>query len=643
MKKWKIFAIITMLACVAAGPVIWSGKRSKVLTQDGFVLKDGNIVDYDGNKNYIANGHFEVDVKNWTVYDDGAVDTPADGSGGTATVLSKSLNTSTPLAGVGSMQISKSASSCQGEGYSYDFTIDEEDKNSILRLELATNNSANYVSNDFGVWIYDKDNTTLIEPSSTILPYFSDADDGVSRLALSWESTDADDYRIILHCRTTNASSYTINLDSVFGGPGRVSYGAAVTVWETFTPSFSTDFTYTTAYAYKRRVGENMEIDVSIDITGAGSTGDNIYLTVPDSLNISNATDGQHLCEGIFRHASGVENHDITCVYDGTGMLMRPSPYLGASNRLRGSNVGAGDDLFLSYSIPIAEWQGTGAFNSIIEDNLEEWTSFTPEFVSDSDAGLSPSTSIWEYRRVGDTMEIKGTYIVTGDGTDASVFEFSIPGGYTHGYNASEISQDPKVGEAELRLEGGTDSANPASVRVNSQDELFIVPLDGSTVSVVVGTDMGTSSGRYSRLYYGPITVKIAEWAGSQRSIVGFSGANENHAGLVSRESKGSKSADSSFTAGTFKYARVGNIVTISSDSLTNTSATSAFTSSGFLPETYRPNDDVSDSAYSDSVTVVLLRVTTAGQIQLHYYTPAGSTANRTGVPDGISISYVVD
>src|SRR4051812_38923063 len=86
-------------------------------------------------RNYIANGGFERGLAGVKLYKDAAGVTPVDGTGGTTTHLTVSASSSSPLRDKRSLLISNSGStSAQGEGVSYDFTIDAADQASVMNV-----------------------------------------------------------------------------------------------------------------------------------------------------------------------------------------------------------------------------------------------------------------------------------------------------------------------------------------------------------------------------------------------------------------------------------------------------------------------------------------------------------------------------
>lgn len=142
--------------------------------------------------------------------------TPIDGTGGVTSGVTFTRNTSTPLVGVASGDLGKSASSEQGQGVSTDFIINSVDQNSILQISFVYSGSSAMVlgsSSDVQVFVYDIGNSVLIPvtPLHTIAGPVSTAKtfEGV------FQSSSSSNYRLILHIATTNASAWDLLIDSV--------------------------------------------------------------------------------------------------------------------------------------------------------------------------------------------------------------------------------------------------------------------------------------------------------------------------------------------------------------------------------------------------------------------------------------------
>jgi len=93
--------------------------------------------------NYISNNNIEANVDDYNLYNDSS-STPVDGTGGTASQLTISRNTISPLRGTGDLKISSSGSA-QGEGVSVDFTIDNLAKNQKMMLYFYNRGISNFV------------------------------------------------------------------------------------------------------------------------------------------------------------------------------------------------------------------------------------------------------------------------------------------------------------------------------------------------------------------------------------------------------------------------------------------------------------------------------------------------------------------
>ena len=184
-----------------------------------------------GEINYITNGDAESGTTGWATYDDGASATPVDGTGGTASNTTLTAQSTTVLRGNNSFKVAKGAADAQGEGISYDFTIDAADKQKLLKISFDYNTDLTYTDGDIAVFIYDVTNATLITPADNGLIGKDKDDDASGARTISWASTDSTSYRLIFHQTTTNASTADLYLDTVIVGPGSVATGAVVTDW----------------------------------------------------------------------------------------------------------------------------------------------------------------------------------------------------------------------------------------------------------------------------------------------------------------------------------------------------------------------------------------------------------------------------
>ena len=118
-----------------------------------------------GSKTYFADGDFENNIDDASVYDDSG--SYVDGTGGSPTALSIAA-TATALAGDQSLEISKAASDATGEGVTLTTqTIDEIDLGKELFFRFAVDaTDANYTTDDILIKAYDVTNSVILSVTS---------------------------------------------------------------------------------------------------------------------------------------------------------------------------------------------------------------------------------------------------------------------------------------------------------------------------------------------------------------------------------------------------------------------------------------------------------------------------------------------
>jgi hypothetical protein len=193
----------------------------KVLTADGA----GNATWETGGGgvglNFIDNWDFEGGASGWTMYADAAGVKPVDGTGGTPTSTFTVSGTS-PLDGTQSLIINHPASNVQGEGISYDFTIDNAYKNAPMSVQfnyqIASGTFVSGSASDVRVWLYDVTNSVLIQPSTYTIDGGGSAPHrfyGVFQPTLGNSTS----FRLILHFATTATAAFGLKVDNFQVGP----------------------------------------------------------------------------------------------------------------------------------------------------------------------------------------------------------------------------------------------------------------------------------------------------------------------------------------------------------------------------------------------------------------------------------------
>jgi len=240
-------------------------------------------------RNFIKNGNAFRNAIGWATYADAAGPAPVDGTGGSATVT-WTRSGSSPLVSPGSFRLTKDAANRQGEGASYNFTIDDADRAKVLSIEFdyaLVSGTYSNVNKDVSVWIYDITNSRLIQPSGSVLDGVVTSPSNKFRAQFQ-SSADSSAYRLIFHVSTTSTSAYTIAFDHIEVSRQDAYVAANVTDFSSDGPQFtltptSGDATIQSAW---RRVGNIMEAraTVTIGATPPNSTG--ILINMPTGYSI---------------------------------------------------------------------------------------------------------------------------------------------------------------------------------------------------------------------------------------------------------------------------------------------------------------------------------------------------------------------
>ncbi|RKX82032.1 MAG: hypothetical protein DRP70_16980 [Spirochaetes bacterium] len=298
MKKFKFWLLGLLIPATLFAGVVYYGSGEAVFLVDQIKMNLGFTTTYTadeaylkgtvrgenfigGINNYITNSGFEINADGWNGYKDAADERPVDGTGGSSD-LSFFGNLITPLRGTKDFRASLPASSPapnnQGNGFSYDFKIDQADLAKVLRISFDYTSTSD--EDLFRVYIYDIDNSQLIEPVPT----------EILAGAKLWQgefqtSADGDDYRLIIHVQSTDTGGHTAYFDNFFVGPQEIANGPIITEWVDGVGYSVANVSAGTIIVKERQVAENIEVDGYIPIT-SGATG-NIELTVPKAMTNS--------------------------------------------------------------------------------------------------------------------------------------------------------------------------------------------------------------------------------------------------------------------------------------------------------------------------------------------------------------------
>lgn len=254
------------IASPPAGLTVYNTTTNALNAFNGTVWKAVGSGSGDGGINYITNGKAEDDASGWAAYADAAGTAPVDGTGGSPTGTF-ARTTSSPLQGVGSFIWTKPASNIQGQGFSYDFTIDAGFQGQQMAINYLTSVvSGTYVAGDMSVWIYDVTNARVIQPSAYLIG--ATTIPGPAQQLTFQTAINSTSYRLIFHTGTTSALAYVLKTDIITTGPQVSSTGPHVTGTTAFTPtgSWTTNSTYTGRWW---QVGDRLYFRVRVALAGA--------------------------------------------------------------------------------------------------------------------------------------------------------------------------------------------------------------------------------------------------------------------------------------------------------------------------------------------------------------------------------------
>lgn len=315
--------------------------------------------------NYDTNPDIESAITGYVAYADAAGVAPVNGTGGSPS-SSITRTTTNPLRGVGSAIFSKPGSNCQGEGFSYDFTIDTADQGRQIVVSFDMKTHANYVAGDMLMYVYDVTNATVTQLANYTVP--ASATVATNYVGFFQAASNSTSYRLCWHVATTNANNYTVMVDNVAISPTTVAFGAAVTDWETVTGITGSWVSGTTTYAgRRRRIGDSEEWDVTVTQTGAPTAATTLTVTLPgrtiDTAKLSNtAATAQRVGYGVATD-TGSSRYPLEVFYD-TTTSVRANVGNSAGTYVADAGVtdtvpftfGNTDTVQLRFIVPIVGW-----------------------------------------------------------------------------------------------------------------------------------------------------------------------------------------------------------------------------------------------------------------------------------------------
>lgn len=483
-----------------------SGDTGKVLISGGGTIPNSWGV-LSGSKNYIpSDGTFENDLTGVSKFDDGASYT--DGTGGSPASIDFSNDLATPLAGVGSLKISKAASSCVGEGVTLTTnTVDEFARGGNLYFRFQYDfSSANYVAGDIQVKAYDVTN-------GAILPVVSvnglDTNGGLSKAkskatvqVLTLTSTAS--VRLSLYCNTDNASAstWTGRVDEAKFAPDTPMPGAIKTPSVAYTPTItysSGGMTNATTTGTWHRDGEFLVARGQTTFSGASAAFAGFFISLPAGLTIDTAKlltatqDIARIGDGNILD-SGVLSYSAFVTFGSGG-----KPQLLFSKTISGTNpvnvslvditntlpftFGASDAISWRFSVPIVGWNASNLISS------NDAAIQIPAPLTATSSVKTPGSSGIFHAHTGNSIALTtGTWDLTGT---CSFDNNATSPGYGDNYcswfgaNGADTSSAP----SSLSTVPGLTILSGANVsRVGSTNSIVFIPASAARVKCVATT-----------------------------------------------------------------------------------------------------------------------------------------------------------
>lgn len=340
--------------------------RSSHNFASGIIAEENLLLDQANPKSKIG----------YVVYDDSTVTgKPADGTGGAPSAVTVGYNSTPVAASVSSIAIQKSGVSGEGEGVGYEFTVPAYLRTKVLTISFDYNvNINNMPDGFFGVFIYDMDTLTLIEPTVTSLGGVV-VGNQAQYLGQFQASATSTNYRLIFHCATSSTTALNMFVGNLCVGRQRTSVGAVLTDWQTHVPS---DVSYawgtvSSSTFSSRRIGSAIEVKGIVTLSSA-VTGNLVFQAaeyLPPGLAPNTPTLFSVEPVGgwwAFDSSAGgtADTAGGTAVVDSSGALIFQmgtiaEDIIDATQPFTWAN---GDQLSFQATIPIQGWAGTTTLSS---------------------------------------------------------------------------------------------------------------------------------------------------------------------------------------------------------------------------------------------------------------------------------------
>ena len=544
--------------------------------------------------NHVQNPDFELNATDWATFADGAVSEPVDGTGGSATAtFARTTTTGEIRRGSGSGKFSKDAADRQGEGFSAELTLDDQDLQHLLGISFEYKTTANYVDGDMGVWIICDTGGSpyLIAPQEgTGLPATGG---GRGKHIVSFLAPTSDtekDCRLSLMVTNTAALAYDVIVDDVIVGPGVGKTTPVATKCEPYTPTINNVTTLQIEGCYGR-VGDEMIWRVQAVLS---SVSGNIEFVVPNGLTIdidrlNTPSTLNYLIGSLYARDLDTPSNSTTGMVDveasGTEVIARLENGTTKFNPTTPFTWASSDQIALRVRIPIVEWENEGVTHLLDSDVPAKNARTVVSGISGTAMGTSPTETLVQYNSVE-----------TGTGYNTSNGEYTVPSDGVYKFEAQVGASGSRAVDFVWKVNGTQTKITNRDAANTDTEGTFTKELlkdDVVTLYVINNGSAANFSGGGDRNRLS--VTRISEITAG--TPIGFGISGEGKYGLI--DSKDDYTVTASSTGHNpaasnvpFRFKKIQDKITMCMDGF-NVGATVAagfFLFSAAVPEEFRPS-----------------------------------------------------
>lgn len=477
-----------------------------------------NYVDAQTTRQYIPNANFENNsTTGWSTFGvtmSGTTPTSAPGApDGTLNVFS--INTSTPLSGLRSLEVGSSGPMSPGQGIiTSAMTIDPADQAKVLTFSFSYKNTVGSLlnfsgtsSNTFAIWIYDVTNAAWVQPAGV---YSMTQGEGVGIATGTFQTAaNGSQYRLaILYVNSTSFGG-TIICDRFFLGPQTAPIGAVATDEQAYTPTITGFGTVTNNSAVWSRIGDKLYVrgsftsgtpaaapgriglpNVNIDTNKLGTSQKATLGSFTRATPSTSVMPATSLGPWILTNDNTVTSSVATSTNVGTG-----------ANHYQLTNgntiTSSGDDISYEFTVPIAGWSSNVVMSNSTDTRVIDF------------AGQSNATQAMTANVTNTNIQL--SFKDSAAGWNGSVYTVPVAGDYNVTFNARLSSGTANGvvyinGSAYIGLSALTTTINGANALIPNLKA-------GDTISVRLDASVTLTSGTVLNIFRlsGPSIIAATE------------------------------------------------------------------------------------------------------------------------------------